>query len=749
MLRRKFAQEEVSKIQLPVLENKTKKKNSRLILLIFIILISVIVLVSTAWYYIMLEKKLYQERQSFFELFTRNTSEYIDLAIERYWSNNDLYQQYLNMADIKDYETLRDALQIDYYKDKNNDIIVMLLDDKGDYYSIDGHEDCFGTDFPVTMDGNERQIIVTELPLHKDEEVYIFFFEKLETPIYLEDKETITHIASAVNMKKFEELLETKEFKAGCNIYLVSSDGNILFRNKNSKDFLKNENIYDSILDDAFVINGGTKAELEKSLKDDNNGYFEIMFQNNNWFFSKTKIETINCYLVAFVSADIISSHAESLTVVSFFYIIFIFCTIAALIALLLTYIKKGSKESEVMLQQVRIANVELEKAMEEARRANDAKSEFLSYMSHDIRTPLNGIVGMVTIAHNHVGNSVKMRDCLWKIEDASKHLVNLLNDVLDLSRIESGKTRINHQSMDIRELIKDCSAIVEGQLSLKEYLEFVVEQDEFSTNFIYSDELHLRQILINVLSNAVKFTPDGGKICFRIREFPAKNKDKIGIVFEVEDNGIGMEQAFLEKIWEPFEQARSGNTVSQQGTGLGMTITKKFVDMMDGNIAVTSKLGEGSTFVISFLFDKGESIKAETEDVIRDLSGLHILLVDDNELNLEIAREILEMSGANVMTADNGDRAIEIFKNSGTKEYDLILLDVMMPKKDGLQTARELRQLTHPDSKTVPIVALSANAFDEDVVATREAGMDAHLAKPIDVPNVLRIINSITRNEN
>lgn len=397
---------------------------------------------------------------------------------------------------------------------------------------------------------------------------------------------------------------------------------------------------------------------------------------------------------------------------------------------------KKGKKSKKKMLIRKNLIlqkeNEALRKAVRQAEEAVEIKSAYLSHMSHDIRTSINGISGMTGIAIKNTDDREKMLDCMKKVDIASQYLISLVNDILDLSRIESGKMSVNHQPMDIRKVVDNCALITEGLL-VQRKVELVREFDAFRHPLLTGDELHLNQILINILGNAVKFTPDRGKIYFQVREI-SEGADRARYRFEIEDTGIGMESSFLNRIWEPFIQENGRSCSGQKGSGLGMAITKRLVDLMDGTITVESKLGVGSKFTVEIGFDFDRTAR-ETEAVPKpevSLNGMKVLLVEDNELNMEIAKTILEDEGIDVTTAENGQLAVNVFNNCAENEFDVILMDIHMPVMDGLSAAKTIRGLPRMDAAIVPIIAMTADAYDEDIRKTTDAGMNAHLTKPI-----------------
>ena len=389
----------------------------------------------------------------------------------------------------------------------------------------------------------------------------------------------------------------------------------------------------------------------------------------------------------------------------------------------------------------------DLKEAKERAEKANATKSEFLARMSHDIRTPINGVIGMAELASKNLSNPAKTGECLKKIQHAAFHLNMLVNDILDMSHIESHKLEIAHKPMNILSLADGCLSIIEGQL-INRNLKIITDFDDFKYPFLLGDELHLRQALVNILSNAVKFTPDGGKVIFRIKELLGGSKT-VTYKIEIEDTGIGMKADFLEHIWETFSQEEGGARSKYKGTGLGTSIAKSLIEMMGGSISVRSKLNEGSTFTIDIPFaidDRTASmriqeIRKEESENSATLVGSKILLVEDNEANLQSAKELLESEGASITTAVNGKIAVKIFKESKLNYFDAILMDIMMPVMNGIEATKAIRAMERSDAKITPIIALTANAFEEDVRNSMEAGMNAHLTKPLEFQKVVKTL--------
>lgn len=410
------------------------------------------------------------------------------------------------------------------------------------------------------------------------------------------------------------------------------------------------------------------------------------------------------------------------------------------LICLYTYYVYQKSKAEEQKQKQL------LMNAAEEADAANKAKSAFLLSMSHDIRTPMNAIIGFTNIAL-HQNKVSDIHDSLEKVQQSSNHLLSLLNDVLDFSRIESGKVTISPEPVDIIQLTDNVQAIMNGLLYNRD-LKFEVHREGLKNPYVLADVLRIREVLVNLLGNAVKFTKDGGEIILDISSYPGADEKHIITRYVVRDNGIGMSEEFKKKLFDPFSQEDYANARTlYKGTGLGMAITKKYVDMMGGSIAVESKKGAGSTFTVEIPLELPEQVipSEQKQHLHRDLTGIHVLMAEDNDLNAELATMILEDAGMIVTRASDGKEVVDLFKNQPRGTYDLILMDIMMPNMDGHQAAKTIRALgiERSDAVTIPIIALSANAFIDDIQESLDSGMNDHISKPI---NTEELIDTITK---
>ena len=380
----------------------------------------------------------------------------------------------------------------------------------------------------------------------------------------------------------------------------------------------------------------------------------------------------------------------------------------------------------------------------EQAQAASKAKSTFLSNMSHDIRTPMNAIIGFTNIAL-HQDSVSEMHNCLKKIEESSDHLLSLLNDVLDLSRIESGKVEFSPVPTNITAVTDSVIEIVKGMLLNRE-LNFEVHREPLQNPYVMTEPVRIREILVNILNNAVKFTKDGGTIRFDAGNRPGADAQHIVICYRIKDTGIGMSEDFQKKIFDEFAQEENGVRTQYKGTGLGMPISKKYIELMGGTITVDSRKGVGTTFTVEIPMELTNAEKVEkTKPLVQhnDLKGIKVLLAEDNDLNAELATILLEDLGMTVTRAADGQEVVDLFAEHPAGTYDIILMDIMMPKMDGHQAAKEIRAMyaDRPDAEEIPIIALSANAFSEDVQASLDAGMNGHVSKPLNMEEVTKVI--------
>ena len=390
----------------------------------------------------------------------------------------------------------------------------------------------------------------------------------------------------------------------------------------------------------------------------------------------------------------------------------------------------------------------ELLRAAKKAEAANEAKTEFLQRMSHDIRTPINGICGMINVADHYADNMEKQTECRAKIKKTSHLLLELINEVLDMSKLESDEVVLEDIPFNLNSIFEEILGVIE-HMAAEQNIRIIWEEKEVTHWNLIGSPVHVKRILMNILSNAVKYNKENGYVYISCREIPSKQTAMTTLEFVCRDTGIGMTEAFQKHIFEPFAQEHAGSRTKFAGTGLGMPITKKLVEKMGGTISFESKEGTGTTFVIRipFQIDADMKDRNETEEKTEtSIQGLHVLLTEDNELNMEIAEFVLQNEGAVVTKAWNGQKAVDIFRKSRPGEFDAILMDIMMPVMNGYEAAKMIRSLDREDAKVIPIIAMTANAFTEDKMRAKEAGMDEHIAKPVDGKLLVKVINELVK---
>lgn len=392
----------------------------------------------------------------------------------------------------------------------------------------------------------------------------------------------------------------------------------------------------------------------------------------------------------------------------------------------------------------------ELLRAAKKAEAANEAKTEFLQRMSHDIRTPINGICGMINVADHYADNMEKQTECRAKIKKTSHLLLELINEVLDMSKLESDEVVLEDIPFNLNSIFEEILGVIE-HMAAEQNIRIIWEEKEVTHWNLIGSPVHVKRILMNILSNAVKYNKENGYVYISCREIPSKQTAMPTLEFVCRDTGIGMTEAFQKRIFEPFAQEHAGSRTKFAGTGLGMPITKKLVEKMGGTISFESKEGTGTTFVIRIPFRIDTDMKDRTEAEEKtetSIHGLHVLLTEDNELNMEIAEFVLQNEGAVVTKAWNGQKAVDIFRKNRPGEFDVILMDIMMPVMNGYEAAKMIRSLDREDAKVIPIIAMTANAFTEDKMRAKEAGMDEHIAKPVDGKLLVKVINELVKRD-
>lgn len=514
------------------------------------------------------------------------------------------------------------------------------------------------------------------------------------------------------------------------NGYQKVSDGTII---------VADEGIIVASNDATLVGQNATENEAIQSLKQHANESMMHLKVNGTYSYGMMKKQSSH-YIYVYVPEKVVFSTLPQNVMATF---------LLYVIALTLMWLSlRKSKENSLRIEREREQEYQrnLLKAAEKAEAANQAKTEFLQRMSHDIRTPINGIRGMVDVGDYYYDDLKKQSECRNKIREASNILLELVNEVLDMSKLESGEIFLEEKPFNIDEVIQEVCDVVD-QLAKERKIQVDMDLGPIQHMNLVGSAMHLKRLLMNVLSNAVKYNKDHGSIHLSCHELPSDQMETAAFEFICEDSGIGMSEDFQKHIYEPFTQEKKGGASKFGGTGLGMPITKKLVEKMGGNITFESESGIGTTFTITIPFKINAEVEQceDTQELsLHALDGFHILLVEDNELNMEIAEFSLQNAGAKITKAWNGQEAVEIFQVSSIGDFDVILMDVMMPVMDGYEATKNIRSLSREDAKTIPIIAMTANAFSEDKIKAEEAGMNEHIAKPINMKLLIRIVSKL-----
>ena len=702
------------------------------------------VILLTYLFYHSLEREIYKERASYMTEISAQVVSTTDTVANAQWNLAAILSNRMRASRISSTAELADWIASEVKIHDQEELYFLVFDNKGNYYDAAGNRARWrGSLMSIQDDSPIRQVEVTTLSTTVGKTDEMVFLLRMENPVALEaEGVTLTHVAVVRDMDIFYEQFQVPSFEGSGENFFVSSVGTRIYRGKSYSEVIGD--VYNVLkpLEGMSFRFGGSYEKLKETIADQEKCCMEFTdAKNTHYYITSVPMGVNDWSILSVVPSSVVSARMQHFLNMTLFGAGTIALLVLAAISTAILLVARYRTSQQLLRQQAEM-NTTLQEAAQTAREASRAKTVFLSHMSHDIRTPINGIMGMTDIAVRNLGDTGRVADCLEKITVSSRHLLSLVNDVLDMSRIESGKVRLEHKPFHVETLLDACYSLVAGQaqergLSVKK--EFSgVEQLVLS-----GDELHLRQIIINILGNAVKFTPDGGEIVFTAcgRDV-GDGMEELTLI--IRDNGIGMSEDFQQKIFEPFAQAEDSPKSRYKGTGLGMSIVKQFLDLMGGNIELQSAPGRGSTFTVRLRLPNVTAPPRQEhapDDDTSVLEGLRVLLVEDNELNMEIARYILEECGMEVTAAENGLKAVEIFKGRPEGSFDVILMDVMMPVMDGLEAARTIRAGNQSDAKTIPVIAMTANAYAEDRRAVFEAGMNRHLAKPIEREELLHVL--------
>ena len=722
----------------------------------FVIIVLTLTLFVMSQTYI--QNLVYHERLSQMEEVTHQMFRSLEDVIDTHWDDVDVqcnYLAYTSMETTDDlFSYLEKLSELANYKEKQIELVA--VDSAGHYYTAHGRMGLL-RGMTYLEDAPERVSYVSNSLTVDDSRMV--FLKQLSTPITLQSETgeiTLRYFGIAQCMTQLNDYFRCDAYENNNSVYVLDNDGFKLF-NANDAELLKGHNVY-TVLSQMSYLHGSSFAAAKERLARTGSCYSNAVLDGTEYYYALKQMENAQWTLAFLVPAKYVAVntqklvHLVTLVIVSF---AVVFSVTAVFVGRFLLRQKQqrelqAEKEANLRLEQYNIqltqANDEMKRAqtiaaeaLHAAERASQAKTDFLSNMSHDIRTPMNAIVGLTTLMENELDQPEKLAEHLHKLESSGQLLLGIINNILDMSRIESGKTTLSVEPTHLSQQLDQLSTMIRAQASEKAQT-FTVSTHLRHENLL-ADPTRLNQVLMNILSNAVKYTPRGGHIRFEVEELP-RNEHYAKYRFVVQDDGIGMSEAYQKTLFDPFTREERSGTNKVQGTGLGMAITKNIVDLMGGSISVESATGKGTRFevVLEFPIDteadavpKAQALPEEPEDV-SPLCGMNFLCAEDNAINAEILELLLESKGAHCKIYPNGQELVDAFVRVKPGEYDMILMDVQMPVMDGLEATRRIRSSENPLGRVIPILAMTANAFLEDMQKSKEAGMDAHLSKPVDI---------------
>ncbi len=746
--------------------NKGLGTSARAAILVLLLIAGV-----TALYFHYIQNQLFHERSSHLTEITMKVADQIDTITEANIDTTKMAAAYLLREHMTDQDEISEVLKelgkISY--DKNS--VLICFDKNSHYYTSTGKTGEWKSKIVVSGGEWETTNGITTLP-YDTVNTYLITAEKLPEFYTVGDSGiTLTHIAMAANMEDVQEMLNVSGFGDNCMTYIVTADNRRVYQHTFGREFIETDDIMETLRKCEF-LRGGDAEDLQQAIHDKSVAGMEFVYLDGTDYFVSFAGLVRNSLLL-FVPTGVLSVNVSGYLGVTIIYFVSIALIIMALFVSVFSAAIKARADKEIIERQeeanrqLEAYNDMLKTAKENAEYANRAKSEFLSNMSHDIRTPMNAIIGFTTIANSHMDDRDKVQDCLNKIGASSNHLLSLINDILDMSKIESGKLQMNEQECNISKVLENLINMIQSQIHAKD-LEFFVKTGDVEHENIIVDPLRLNQVLINILGNAIKYTDAGGSVTLMFEELPSGDPSIGNYRISVKDTGIGMSKEYLPYVFDVFSRERNSTVSKIQGTGLGLAITKSIVEMMGGSISVESELGEGSEFIILFpakiVDGPGASPRPEqlvghrtlvtdedfeicgsvSKEKVRQLEGMRLLVAEDVELNAEIIIEILGEVGVKVDIAPNGREAVDMLKKSSPGYYDAILMDVQMPILDGYEATREIRSLEDPAYSRIPIIAMTANAFEEDKAEALNAGMDVHMSKPLDVDVLMKTLGNL-----
>ena len=722
----------------------------------FVIIVLILTLFVMSQTYI--QNLVYHERLSQMEEVTHQMFHSLEDVIDNHWDEVNVQCNYLYNTPLETdtdlYRYLKKLSELSNYHEKQVELIA--VDAAGHYYTVHGRTGLLRE--MNYLESAPQRVSYVSNSLTEDDSRMVFL-EQLSTTITLQSETgeiTLRYFGISQSMTQLNDYFRCDAYENNNSVYVLDNNGFKLF-NANDTELLKGHNVY-TVLSQMSYLHGSSFAAAKERLARTGSCYSNAVLDGTEYYYALKQMENAQWTLAFLVPAKYVAVNTQKLVSIVMIIIIVIamvFSVITVFVGWSLLRQKQqqelqAEKEANLRLEQYNIhltqVNDELRQAqdiaaeaLQSAERASKAKTDFLANMSHDIRTPMNAIIGITTLMKNELHQPEKLAEHLDKLENSGQLLLGIINDILDMSRIESGKTTLNVEKMNLPQQISQLDSIIRQQAGQRRQT-FTVNTHLQHEN-VLADPNRLNRVLMNILSNAVKYTPTGGHIRFEVDELP-RNEHYARYRFVVQDDGIGMSEAYQKTLFDPFTREERSGTNKVQGTGLGMAITKNIVDLMGGSINVESTTGKGTRFevVLEFPVDTEADtvpeaqVLPEEEKETSPLSGMKFLCAEDNAINAEILEMLLESKGASCTVCSNGQEIVDAFASVKPGEYDMILMDVQMPVMDGLEATRRIRNGENPLGRIIPILAMTANAFLEDMQKSKEAGMDEHLSKPVDI---------------
>ena len=690
-----------------------------------------------------------------------------DLQVNGYYSQLHLLEDSLIQEELRSIELDRNKKFFEAWQ-KESESTLIFLQENGKAITTDGTK--LRVDMPskLLLDLRNGYNIGKLVSLDYNQKKKDGYLVAIPCQEYTINGETYTAIGTLYDHSKLDSMLSVKSYNGNAYLFMLDNDGNITYTNQKEDKFFRNYFLLKHLKGDQAITEEEADS-LQKKLDGREQGV-ELLGSDKPYYLGYCPIENNNTMLICIVEKSVVDNVLKdyqktigftTLLMAGFILLLFagLFCSISrrSLAEQKAEYEKRNNEIQTQAMKEMEESNKKLKKAkditteaLQTAENANKAKTDFLSNMSHDIRTPMNAIIGMTSLIRHDAGNKAKVIEYADKIDISSQHLLGIINDILDMSKIEAGKTVFKYTDFSMPDLIEELNTIFQPQIAERNQTLMVIKEN-IRHEWVNGDQVHLMQIFSNLLSNAVKYTQEGGKIQFLVEECETKSSVYAKYRFLVSDNGMGMSSDFKETIFDPFTRAEGSVTNKIQGTGLGMAITRNLVEAMGGTIDVESELGQGSCFevLIDLRIAEDRSVSSTVQEEKNEqndniFQGMRFLCAEDNELNAEILTELLKIEGAECTICENGEEILKTFEKSAPGDYDMILMDVQMPVMNGYEATKAIRRSSHELAKKIPIIAMTANAFSEDIQHSLAAGMNAHVSKPVEMRVLEKTIRSI-----